>query len=51
MIKILKIEEFLKKYKAKGPISSAQIFVGKSYNPHPDGLFSERIFGIEGSDE
>lgn len=51
MIKILPIDRFLKENKAIGPVKSSQIFLGKSHNPHPDGLFSENIFGIESSPE
>ena len=51
MINILEIDKFLKTMKAKGPVRSSQFFLGKSHNPHPDGLFSEDIFGIDGSPE
>ena len=51
MINILEIDKFLKTMKAKGPVKSSQFFLGKSHNPHPDGLFSEDIFGIDGSPE
>jgi len=51
MINVLEIDKFLKTMKAKGPVKSSQFFLGKSHNPHPDGLFSEDIFGIDGSPE
>lgn len=51
MIQILNANQFLKTVKAKGPVKSSQFFLGKSHNPHPDGLFSEDIFGIDGSPE
>lgn len=51
MIKLINPDEFLRKVNAKGPITSPIIFVGKSGHPHPEGLFSEEIFGIEGSPE
>lgn len=51
MIKIIDIDKFLKDEKARGPVTSSQYFMGKSYNPHPDGLFSEDIFGIDSSPE
>lgn len=51
MIKVLEIDKFLKEFRSKGPVKSSQFFLGKSYNPHPDGLFSEDIFGIDGSPE
>ena len=51
MIQVLTIDQFLKTVKAKGPVKSSQFFLGKSHNPHPDGLFSEELFGIDGSPE
>ena len=51
MIKILDVNKFLKDQKAKGPVTTSQIFLGKSNNPHPDGLFSEELFGLDGSPE
>ncbi len=51
MIKVLNTDKFLRNVKAKGPVKTSQFFLGKSTNPHPDGLFSESIFGIDGSPE
>ena len=51
MIKIIDVDKFLTSVSAIGPVMSSQFFLGKSYNPHPDGLLSEEIFGIEGSPE
>jgi DNA-directed RNA polymerase beta' subunit len=51
MIKILHINKFIKDNKFKGPITSPQHFQGKSFTFHPQGLFSEEIFGLEGSPE
>ena len=51
MIEIVDVDNFLKLKKAKGPVKSSQFFLGKSQNPHPDGLFSEVFFGIDGSPE
>ena len=50
-IKILDSEKFIKENKLIGPVVSPQFFMGKTYNFHPEGLFSEEIFGIEGSIE
>lgn len=47
MLNFLKLEEFIKD---KDPITSAQ-FLTKSEEFHPEGLFSEEIFGYEGSNE
>lgn len=49
MINLLDVEKFLKQTKALGPVKTPQLFQGKSTSPHPDGLFSEDIFGIDGS--
>jgi len=51
VITIIDVDKFLKDEKAMGPIISSQYFMGKSYNPHPEGLFSEDIFGIDSSPE
>jgi len=51
MIKILNVNKTLRDRKAKGPITSSQLFLGKSYSYHPQGLLSEDIFGIYGSPE
>lgn len=51
MILIKNYEKFLKTVKAQGPITTPQIFFGKTESFHPQGLFSEDIFGIDGSRE
>lgn len=51
MIKAININKFIRENKLKGPITSPQIFLGKTTGFHPQGLFSEEIFGIEGSPE
>lgn len=51
MILVKNYEKFLKTTKAKGPVSTPQIFFGKTENFHPQGLFSEELFGIDGSRE
>ena len=51
MISLLNVNKFIKENKLEGPISSSQIFMGKSKSFHPQGLFSEDIFGLEGSNE
>ena len=48
MIKILNYNKYIIENKLLGPITSPQIFTGGRIY-HPDGLFSEEIFGIEGS--
>ena len=50
-IKILDTDKFIRENKLIGPVVSPQFFMGKTYNFHPEGLFSEEIFGIEGSIE
>jgi DNA-directed RNA polymerase beta' subunit len=49
LILILDTNKFLKEVKAEGPVKTPQLFMGKSTSPHPDGLFSEDFFGIDGS--
>lgn len=51
MIKIINPNRFLKEHKAIGPVVSSQIFFGKSNNFHPQGLYSEELFGTDGSSE
>lgn len=51
MIRVINLDRFIKQNKLKGPITSPQIFQGKQYAFHPDGLFSEDIFGMDGSTE
>lgn len=51
MIEPLQIDLFLKEKKALEPITSHQIYFDKSMNFHPQGLYSETIFGVEGSKE
>lgn len=51
MINIIDPEKFIKENLLQGPVTSSQYFLGKSYNPHPQGMLSEEIFGIEGSPE
>lgn len=51
MINVVSVDQFIRDNKCKGPVTSSQLFVGKTYNPHPDGLLSEDIFGLEASPE
>lgn len=51
MIKTININKLLKDKKAKVPITTHQIYFDKSMNYHPQGLYSEDIFGVEGSKE
>jgi len=51
MINIIPPNKFIKDNKFKGPVTSSQLFLGKSGTYHPQGLFSEEIFGIDGSKE
>lgn len=51
MIITLDPKAVIKEKKAQGPILSPQIYFGKSTNFHPKGLYSEEIFGVEGSPE
>lgn len=51
MIDFVNINEFIERLKLKGPVKYPYIFVGKKNKFHPEGLFSEEIFGIEGSEE
>jgi len=51
MINVINVNKFIREGKLKGPITSPQIFMGKSYTPHPEGLHSEEIFGLDGSPE
>lgn len=50
MILILNIDSFVMKNKLL-PIISPVTFLGKSTSFHPQGLFSEEIFGLEGSED
>jgi len=51
MIKIINIDEYIKEHDLHGPVISPQIFIGKSFTFHSQGLFSEDIFGLTGSKE
>ena len=51
MITILNIEQLVKEKKMVGPVSSPNLFLGKSQTFHPQGLFSEDLFGLDGSKE
>lgn len=51
MIKTVNINTLLKDLKPIGPIKTHQIYFDKSSNYHPKGLYSEEIFGMEGSKE
>ncbi len=51
MISIIHPDIFLKENGALEPITSDQFYFGKSLNFHPQGLYSENIFGVEGSME
>lgn len=51
MITIVNPEQFIRANKCKGPVKSSQLFQGKSTSPHPEGILSEEIFGLEASSE
>jgi len=51
MIKVLNFKKFSRENKLRGPVNSPQLFLGKTMGYHPQGLFSEEIFGLEGSPE
>lgn len=51
MIKIINIDNYIKKERIESPVTSPYYFLGKTRTYHPQGLFSEEIFGIEGSPE
>jgi DNA-directed RNA polymerase beta' subunit len=51
MIEVIDVDTFINEQNSIGPVVSSQLFLGKSYNLHPDGLLSEEIFGIDGSPE
>jgi len=51
MIKIFNVNKIIKSRKLKGPVTSPQIYLGKSQTFHPQGLYSEEIFGMDGSKE
>lgn len=51
MITILNVDQLIKEKKAIAPITTHQIYFDKSMNYHPKGLYSEDIFGVEGSKE
>ncbi|MFW6001868.1 MAG: hypothetical protein ACOCQD_00850 [archaeon] len=50
-IKVLNLNKFISENKITTPITNSNIFMGRTFNFHPEGLFSEDIFGIEGSKE
>jgi hypothetical protein len=49
MITIVDVDKLIREEKWNGPVTSPQIFLGTSYNFHPQGLMSEDIFGLDGS--
>jgi len=49
MIKILSPDDFIRKNNSIGPISTPQIFMGRNYAYHPQGLMSEDTFGLDAS--
>lgn len=49
MIKVINVDKFKKEGNVIGPITSPQIFIGKTHSFHPQGIMSEDIFGLEGS--
>lgn len=51
MIKIVDVDRFIEVNNLAGPITSPQIFLGKTKTFHPQGIMSEEIFGLEGSPE
>lgn len=51
MIKTINANQLIKESKAIGPIKTHQIYFDKSMNYHPQGLYSEEIFGMDGSKE
>lgn len=51
MIKIIDVERFIETNNLPGPVTSPQIFLGKTKTFHPQGIMSEEIFGLEGSPE
>ncbi len=51
MISVIDADKFIKNNALKGPVTSPQLFMGKTTSFHPQGLFSEEIFGMEGSPE
>jgi len=51
MIKIVDVERFIETNNFNGPVTSPQIFLGKTKTFHPQGIMSEEIFGLEGSPE
>lgn len=51
MLRIVNVDNFIAQNKLVGPISSPQVFFGNKGSFHPQGIFSEEIFGIDGSPE
>jgi len=51
MIKIVDVDRFIEINNLPGPITSPQVFLGKTKTFHPQGMMSEEIFGLEGSPE
>lgn len=51
MIYILDPQKVLSQNNALGPVTSSQFYSGKSRTFHPQGLFSEELFGLVGSSE
>lgn len=51
MIEIIDVPKFIKINQIDGPVLSPQFYFGNSDNFHPNGLYSETIFGTSGSPE
>lgn len=51
MITILNVDNLIKEKQVIAPITTHQIYFDKSMNYHPQGLYSEKIFGVDGSKE
>jgi hypothetical protein len=51
MINIINPDQFIRENKLKGPVLSPQFYFGNSNSFHSQGLYSEDIFGVEGSVE
>ena len=49
MIQTINVNQLIKESKSLGPIKTHQIYFDKSMNYHPQGLYSEEIFGMDGS--
>lgn len=51
MINVINVEKFIQLHNLKGPVTSPQYFMGRTTQFHPQGLFSEEIFGMDGTQE